>query len=165
MIGLPGIWRRHFLVFEAGIAIVSTLIFGIWFFFLNGAAHVDVLICGNRANIYRTTATISGSLLGFSIAVTSFVLNVLPSDRFRIVRESTQYPMLGKAFLQATWFLGGLTVTALICLIWDKESDPVSWLVIPLLLFAGLAALRVARTIWILEWLVKIVTKPQRKSH
>ena len=157
-------WRKHFLGVEAGIVIVLTILFATWFFLFGGAPHVSALMQNNRGNIYRTTATISGSLLGFSMAVMAIVLGFSSSDHLAIVRDSKHYATLWKTFFQTIWCLGGLTVTALICLIWDKDCLPVSWLVIPFLLFVGLCVVRVTRTIWTLERLIGIIIKPPRDT-
>ena len=161
MIRLHSFTREHFLGVDAGVVIALTLLFIAWFLSFGGASHVDALMQGNRANIYGTTATIAGSLLGFSIAVTSIVIGLSSSDRLAIVRGSAHYSTLWKTFLQTTRCLGALTITALICLIRDKDTDPVSWFVIPFLLFAGLSVVRLARSIWILEQLIEIIIKPQ----
>ena len=157
-------WRKHFLGVEASIVIILTILFAMWFFLFGGAPHVSALMQNNRGNLYRTTATISGSLLGFSMAVMSIVLGFSSSDHLAIIRGSKHYETLWKTFFQTIWCLGGLTVTALFCLIWDKDSHPVSWLVIPFLLFVGLCVVRVARTIWTLERLVGIIIKPPRDT-
>lgn len=157
-------WRKHYLGVEAGIVIILTILFATWFFLFGGAPHLSALMQNNRGNIYRTTATISGSLLGFSMAVMSIVLGFSFSDRLAIVQGSKHYAALWKTFFQTIWCLGGLTVTALICLIWDKDCYPVSWLVIPFLLFVGLSIVRVARTIWILERLIGIIIKSPKDT-
>lgn len=160
MISPVRLWREHFLVAEAGASAVPAVGVAIWFAFFGGESCIEDFIDGNRANIYRTTATIAGTLLGFSIAVASLVLSFASSERLAVLRRSKHYPALWKTFFQAIRLLGALTVTALVCLIWDKENAPLTWLVIPLLLFASLAAVRLLRVIWILEQIVTIVGKP-----
>lgn len=157
-------WRRHFLSAETGIVVALIIFFTVWFFSFDGASYVDVLMQDNRGNIYRTTATIAGALLGFSITATSIVLGFSSKEGLTLVRGSAHYPTLWKTFFQTIWRLGALTVTALICLIWDKNSSPVSWLVIPFLLFVGLSIVRVARTIWMLERLIGIIIKPPKDT-
>ena len=157
--------HRRFLGIDAGIVVVVTLLFTAWFFVFDGSSHIYSTIGDNRSNIYRTIATISASLLGFSITFTSIVLG-LSSDNIRrlsIVQQSKHYPALWKVFFQMIKFLGGLTLTALVCLIWDNDSETVSWVVILLVLFIGLSGVRMFRAIWILERLIKIIVTPPRK--
>ena len=163
MMRLPRFWQRHFLRMEAGIIFVLTLLLTVWYFWFDGAPQIVMLMKENRANIYGTTATIAGALLGFSMAAVSIVLGFSSNERLELVRGSEHYPTLWKTFFQTIWWLGGLTVIALVCLIWDKDSDPVSWFVIPFFLFFGLSVIRVVRIIWLLQRLVEIIIKPSQK--
>ncbi len=162
---LPAFWQKHFLELEAAIIVVATVILVSWYSAFDGAFHMNEFILGNRANIYRTTASIAGTLLGFSIAVASLILNFASSPRLALLRESQHYPSLWETFFQATKFLGALTVMALVCLIWDKDSSPCTWLVIPFCFFAGLSAVRLVRVIWILEQIIGIVSTPSPDLH
>ena len=157
---LPGFWRRYFLEVETLIAVLPSIGLAIWLGFFEGMPVVNDLISGNRANIYRTSATIAGTLLGFSITVASLVLNFASSPRLALVRRSRHYPKLWKTFFQTIRCLGGLTIIALVCLTWDKENEPLTWLIIPLLLFLSLSIVRLVRVIWILEQIIGIVSRP-----
>ena len=148
---------------DAGIVFVLTLLLAVWFLCFDGEVYVDALMQDNRAIIYGTTATIAGALLGFSIAAASIVLGFSSNERLELVRGSAHYSTLWRTFFQTIWWLGGLTVIALVCLIWDKDSDPVSWFVIPFFLFFSLSVVRVARIIWILQRLVEIIIKPPQR--
>ena len=158
-------WRKHFLASEAVASAVPAAVLLVWFVFFGGEVRVEEFIDGNKVNIYRTTATIAGTLLGFSIASVSLALSFASSERLTVLRESQHYSALWKTFFQAIRLLGALTLTALACLIWDNEKAPVAWLVIPLCLFAALAAVRLLRVIWILEQIVTIVAKPSPRQR
>ena len=153
-------WERCFLLADALAVSISVIGFGIWFFFYGGEPKVGEFISGNRVNIYRTLATISGTLLGFLITGVSLAISNTTSDKFAILRESRHSSSLWKTFLQAIKFLGLLTVTAFLCLLFDRDKSPSTWLVIPLYLFVALSIVRLLRVIWILEKIVGIVTKP-----
>ena len=60
----------------------------------DGGSKVDDFLEGNRTNVYRTTATISGTLLGFSIAAVSLVLTFVTSERLALLRGSPHFPSL-----------------------------------------------------------------------
>ena len=152
-------WERHFLGMDALIAVALAVALAIWLVF-QGERHVEELIHGNRTNIYRTLTGISGTLLGFTLASASFALNAVSSRRLVVLRNSRHYPALWRTFFQTTWFLGALTLTALVCMIWDRDSAPTTWLVVPLVLFTCLCVVRLARTIWVLERVIGIVAKP-----
>lgn len=157
---LPGFWRRHFLEVETIAAVLPSVGLAVWLVFFEGMPVVNDLISGNRTNIYRTSATIAGTLLGFSITVASLVLNFASSPRLAVVRRSRHYPKLWKTFFQTIRYLGGLTIIALVCLVWDKDKEPFTWLIIPFFLFLNLSIVRLIRVIWILEQIIGIVSRP-----
>lgn len=157
-------WERHFLGADALIAVGLAAGLAIWMFF-EGKCQVEELVHGNRANIYRTLASVSGTLLGFTLASASFALNAVSSPRLAVLRNSRHYPALWRTFFQTTWFLGALTLTAIACMIWDRDNAPTTWLVVPLVLFVGLCVVRLARMIWILQRVIGLVAKPSPESR
>ena len=159
------LWERHFLSVDAAIAVALTIVLAIWYEAFEGVHYVEELLQGNRTNIYRTLAGISGTLLGLSIASASFTLNAVSSPRLAVLRNSRHYPTLWRTLFQTTWFLGGLTLTALVCMIWDRDNAPTTWLVIPLALFVCLSIFRLARVIWILEQVIGVLAKPSPDSR
>lgn len=156
-------WERHFLGVDALIAVGLAVALAIWMFF-EGKCQVEELVQGNRANIYRTLASVSGTLLGITLASASFALNALSSPRLAVLRNSRHYPALWQTFFQTTWFLGALTLIAIICMIWDRDSAPTTWLVVPLVLLAGLCVVRLSRMIWILQQVIGLIAKPPPDS-
>lgn len=165
MIRLPLFWRRHFLVVEGALVIAATIGFGIWYFGFNGAAATNAILKDNRATLYGTMASIFGSLLGFAITATSIVLGFSGSERLGVVRASAQYPMLWKTFSATIRALALGTIVALLCLLVDRNSDPVRWLIVPLIFSVLLSVFRVARTIWVLEHIISLLTKPVRPER
>lgn len=161
---MPRFWRRHFLVVEGMIAVVLTVAFGVWYWRFGGAASVAALLSGNRSALYGTTASISGSLLGFVITATSIVLGFSASDRLAVIRESDQYPVLWRTFSATIRALAFATIMSLLCLLLDRDTAPFSILVIPLILAVLLSLLRIARTIWVLEHIILLVTRPPPKG-
>ena len=152
-------WERHFLGMDGVIAAALAAALGIWLVF-QGERQVEELIQGNRANIYRTLTGVAGTLLGFTLASASFALNAVSSPRLTVLRNSRHYSALWRTFFQTIWLLGMLTLTSLVCMIWDRDSAPTTWLLVPLVLFGCLCVVRLARMIWILERVIGIVAKP-----
>lgn len=157
-------WRRHFLGMDALIAFGLAVALTIWYLSFEGTDYIEELLQGNRTNIYRTLASISGTLLGFSIASASLTLNAVSSPRLAVLRNSKHYPALWKTFFQTTWLLGALTLTSIVCMIWDRDSAPITWLVVPLVLLACLSVVRLAKMIWILQRVIGLVAKPSQDS-
>lgn len=149
-------WLRHFLVMDASIPVAVALGLTLWYWLCGGSQIVDEMLDGNRANVYRTLATISGTLLGFSLAAASFALNAVSSPRLKVLRNSPHYPTLWRTFFQTTWFLGAACVMAVVCIIWDREAAQSTWLTIPLTLAVGLSMVRLARVIHLLEKILVI---------
>ena len=145
------------------IAVALAAALAIWLV-LQGERQVEELIQVNRANIYRTLTGVAATLLGFTLASASFALNAVSSLRLAVLRNSPHYPALWRTFIQTTWLLGMLTLTSLVCMIWDRESAPTTWLLVPLVLFGCLCVVRLVRMIWILEQVIGIVGKPSPNS-
>lgn len=116
-----------------------------------------------RGLIYGTFAPIFGSLLGFAIAAESIVLGLSGSEHLRIVRESKHYSTLWKVFRWTIRTLALATVAALAALILDRDKVPCITYLYVSVFFGMLAAAQLARTIWVLEQVVKVVstTKPK----
>ena len=128
MILLPNFWRRHFLGLELSIAVIAAAALAIWVYQFGGATTFEMLLDGNRANIYRTTATMAVSLFGFSLTVISIVVGFSSYDRLAVVRSSKHYVTLWKVFFQAVVTLGLLSIFAFICLVFDSDKSPIIWL-------------------------------------
>ena len=158
------VWGRHFLGLEALVAILPAVALATWMLWFDGSDHVHTLLHGNRTNIYRTVATLSVTLLGFSLAAASFALNSTSSPRLTVLHQSPHYPTLWKTFFQTVHILGALALTSLVCMIWDRDCAPNTLLLIPFTLFAGLSTIRLARVIWILEQIIGLVSMPPRRD-
>ena len=157
MMLLPGWWRKHFLHVEFALCSLITVAFMVWHG-SGGAVCLESFLKSNRAPIYGTLATIFGTLLGFIITAASIVLGFSGSGRMQVVRQSRHYPMLWKVFFSATRALGLATLVALVALIFDRDSNPISWLMFALFFCSMLVFFRVARAIWVLENVIKVVS-------
>ena len=157
-------WDNHYLGIDALVALAFAVALGVWFAFFGGTSFIDEFIHENRATIYWTTAGIAGTLLGFSMTAVSLILNLMSSERLKIVRESPAYRILWKTFFQTIHVLGLLTITSLVCLIVDNGSAPVIWFIIPVFFFLIiLSVLRLYREVWVLEQIIDIFTMPKRE--
>jgi hypothetical protein len=159
MTSLKECWQRHFLVFEAFLALLVSIAFTFWFYGFEGATYVNSILAENRATFYGTMASIYASLLGFLITATSIVLGFSVSDKLMVLRGSEEYPKLWKIFSSTIWILGVTTLVSLLCLLLDKDNNPVPFLIPVILTLTLLSLIRIARTIWALEHIIKLVTK------
>jgi hypothetical protein len=161
---LPPWWRRHFLLWEAGLAVLLTGIFAWWYLYDDGAASANVLLKASRQAIYGTAASVLGSLLGFIITAASIVFAVSGSDRLRVVRDSKQYPALWAVFSSTIRACGFATVAAFVALIFDRDERPVSWLLILVVFGVLFSILRIARAVWALENVIMLITAPDSNN-
>lgn len=150
---------------ESLVAAIPAIALLFWLVACGDAQVANKLMLHNREIIYRSTATVSGTLLGFTIATASVVLGFFSSKRLRVLRESDKSKDLWRTFFQAAKFLGILTVVSLASLAVDTESSSNVWVLVPFVLFAGLSFARVVRVIWILEQIFLIVSKPTPSSR
>jgi uncharacterized membrane protein YbhN (UPF0104 family) len=97
--------------------------------------------------------------LGFVITAVSIVLGYAENDRLKIVRNSPYYGTLWEVFKSTMKWLAAATIVALLGLIFDRDNSPVPALLFLTVLASLIAALRVSRSIWVLENIIRIVTK------
>jgi hypothetical protein len=156
-------WKKNFLFAEMLLAIALALFFAAWVEW-RGSDIVDSTLKGNRGAVYGAIATIFGSLLGFVITSVSIVLSVSGDERLSLVRNSASYPVLWKVFTACIRSLSLATVVAMFGLILDRDGAP-NHIVLYFCVGTGiLAVFRIARCVWVLENIVKIVSARRAAS-
>ena len=155
---LPKWWRTNFLHVELGLALLCSVTFVAWAQLCGGGIIVEETLKANRGAVYGALASIFGSLLGFAITAVSIVLGFSTTERLAVVRESKHYPTLWKVFTATIRTLGLATVVALSGLILDRDSSPMKWVLYFTVFASILAALRLARCVWVLENVITLVT-------
>lgn len=153
-------WGAHFLGVELAAALLGTILFASWSEYWGGAAVIDNVLSGNRGALYGTLASIFGSLLGFAITAASIILGFSSSPRLRLIRDSAHYPTLWKVFSATIKVLGLGTIVSLAGLILDRDSAPTHWIAYLVVFVFLLGCVRIARTIWILENIIGLLTRP-----
>ena len=157
-------WRQHFLGCELVLGLSATMAFAVWVEWANGMSSVSKVLAGQRSAVYGTVASLDGALLGFIIATATIVLSFAPSDRFALLRDSPHYKTLWRTLTSTIRFLGLATLLALAALLGDRDTGPNRLF---MTLCAGstlLAVLRLARSAWILEQTIKVVTTSSSAS-
>lgn len=152
-------WQRHFLLVELILAAVYTGAVAAWCFRFGGFEAVDAILGTNRPQVYGALASIFGSLLGFVIAAVAIVLGYAESERLQVVRESRYYDHLWDTFMAAIRALGLATVAALVGLILDRPGDSLRPVFLFVVYGTVLAILRLWRTGWVLEHVIRLITK------
>lgn len=155
-------WEANFLTAEFVLAILLSASFYAWSEFLDDGVFISQFFSGNREAIYTALVALFGSLLGFSITAVSIVLGYANSEKLEIVRTSSHYMDLWNTFKSAILVLAFATMTTLIGLIFDSDISPINTILYINVFASILSFFRVSRCIWVLNYIIAIVTK-QRK--
>lgn len=125
----------------------------------------EAQIDDNRANIYKTTASISGTLLGFSMTISTLVLGHWNSPRLNLIRQNQQRSHeLWTTLRQATWFLALLAIASVVAMILDKDGAPCKAAMVPFVLMLALTMVRLGRSIWIIQEISRIMAAGTRSD-
>lgn len=154
-------WGKHFLGLEGVCVLLATLALIIWTDSDRHSTDLNEFLLGSRASLYGVLATLWGALLGFVITSVSIVLTTSQDERLKIVRESTQYPTLWRVFMSTIRSLAAATIAAVLCLLIDRDppnGHPVHWAFYLAFGTSLLATARLARSIWVLQRVVTLVS-------
>jgi hypothetical protein len=149
---------------EFGWSLLLATAFSVWSERWNGKAIIDATLDGNRSAVYAALATISGSLLGFVITAASIVLGFSASEKLAIVRESKHYPTLWQVFIAAIRALAFSTIVCIVALVLDRDKQIIHGVMYVAAFGCILAAARVARCVWVLENIIKLVAQPSKRT-
>lgn len=157
-------YRRHFLGAELVICAFLTGGLAAWVEAGHGRHVVNGWLDTDRGAFYGAVAAVDGALLGFVIATAAIVLGFAPTDRFAVLRQSKHYRTLWRIFTSTIRALGFATLAALVALLVDRDKDHNAAAMIVFVGFQLFAIGRVARSVWALENVIKVVTTPVRDT-
>jgi len=150
-------WEARFLGLEFGVAVLLTAVFVAWYYTRAGTYQITAFLT-NRGDVYGALAGVSGALLGFVITAVSIVLGYAEHERLKTLVLSHSNHTLWDVFRSTVKSLAAATIAALLALIFDRQGSPMPLLLFLVLFTSLLAALRVARSIWVFEYIIRIVT-------
>lgn len=153
-------WRRHFLGVELAFVVIVWCAAAAYVFRFGGSAALDAMLDQNRASVYASLATAATTLLGLLVASLSVTAGYVASPRLTIVRQSKQFPQVGRIFTQSIGALGLLALASFVSLVFDTEDRGSVVFAIGVLFFFLVAAARVWRSIWIVQRMVTVVFLP-----
>jgi hypothetical protein len=152
-------WQRHFLIAEGTTAVLAATIITVFAWLPQTAPVLDSKLEGNRTNIYRTTAAISGSLLGFSLTISTLVLGHWDSPRLTLIRKHNRRTHeIWTTLRQTTWLLALVTIISIVAIALDTDKEPFKPILTPFLILLGLMMTRLGRAIWIIHEISKTIT-------
>jgi len=153
---------NHFLAFSLIVSALCVAALVLWAERYQGRGALFETLKNNRSAVYGALASIFGSLLGFVITAVSIVVGFSASERLAIVRESKHYPALWTSFTHTIKVLGLATLTSLVALILDRDSNPMYVLTYVTMFTTILAILLICRSVWALENVVALVSSPTK---
>lgn len=152
-------WEANFLRLEWILAGLISLGYAFWSESVNNGVFMSQFFSDGRGTLYGTLTALFGSLLGFAITAVSIILGYAANEKLEVVRNSNHYHVLWDTFNSAIKVLAVATVLALIGLVVDKDSSPKNVILYINFFLTILSFFRIARCIWILEYIIAIVSK------
>ena len=152
-------FQLHDMATDVILALLGVLGVSLYLTVFDGADVAMKSLAEDRGHIYRTMATVSTSLLGLVMATVTLMVGLLKSERLTLLRRSGQQIALADVFFSTMKCLGIVAAIAFVALLVDNGLTPKLWFEVVVLGLALLAAIRVARAIWVLEKIVKLMLK------
>ena len=152
-------WAANFLACELALGVLLTLALALWSEIFGGSDQLECFLHDHGETLYVVVAPINAAMLGFILAAAAIVVTAAPAARMTILRESEHYSDLWACFRSAMRFLGFATIAAIVGLV---ASDGAAGRFV-FIAAAGLtivAAMRVARCVWAVNWVIRIFTGP-----
>lgn len=151
-------WNDRFLGADAAAVFVVATVIAIIGSVPQLEALFDGLSDSNRANLYKTTATIAGTMMALTLPVSALIIGHWRQSRLRLIREARKpQTQLWKTIHQTTGYLFLLLIVSMVLLMVDGEIMPFRYALPTYVLFAGLAVVRLLRTIWILQNITMVI--------
>lgn len=151
-------WNDRFLGADATAVFVVATVVAIIGSVPQLGALFDGLSGDNRANLYKTTATIAGTMMALTLPVSALIIGHWREPRLRLIREARKpQTQLWQTIRQTTWYLFLLLIVSMVLLMVDEKTMPFRFALPIYVLFAGLAVVRLLRTIWILQKITMVI--------
>lgn len=148
-------WQRHYLLYEGLLCVAGGVAIFVWSEFCGGMDDLDRYLSNHRNDLFAVSGGVFGALLGFIITATAIILDKI--DQLRLVRQSRHYPKLWDTLLASMRALGLASIASIVGLLETHPGLGERIVFFFWVLLALLAVARVARTIWIFGWIVRIV--------
>ena len=162
---LIGFWQVHFLGVELVAAGILTGVLILWIEAFDRYGSVEEILRDNRTALYGVMASIFGSLLGFAITTTAIIIGFAQSPQLEVVRRSTHYPTLWKVLTSTIRWLGVALVVSIVAFVLDRDDDSVQLLSYVFVATGLVAGLRLARTVWVLENVIALITRNRESTR
>ena len=150
-------WGKHFLGLEGAAVGIGVTVFAGFLIGYGCDVYQTISVPEDRTDLYKVTATVGGTLLGFTLTSFTIILGLVDDDRFALLRESKHYPKMWDTLHQTICSLGALTFVSITGLWFDQSAEPNGFVLTAWFGITMFSILRLLRTIWILRNLTKIM--------
>ena len=159
-------WRKdHLLGTDIAISLLILLILYGLIHYTPLGHNVKEYFDFNRMIMYRTTATISGSLMGFSITITVLAINLWRTKWFPLLKEDLAVTkQIWTIMRQTTWCLAMLTVLCLALMMVKEDSTIVVWAMTVYFGLLLITLVRLFRAIRVIHQMAGIVVSASRQK-
>lgn len=155
--GLGTWWESRFLVRERTACVLVAVGFVVISEVILGPERLDHFLSETRFAVFPQLAALLGALLGLVIAAGAIVLDRVAEGRLAVVGESRHGRDLWSTLRSAMWSLGLSTLLAMLAVV-PLGCSLADRVVVYLWIFSALlVTARLARTVWIIGWLMDIV--------
>lgn len=162
---LRKLWKGHFLLVELAACILLTLSLAYIIEIRFAPGWLNGLLDRNRSGTYTAIASVYGSLLGFVVTAFAIILGYRDNERLTSVFESRHSVTLWAVFTSSMRWLGFATAAALLALIFDRDVAPQPIFAYFVAFGVLIGTARILRTLWVVENLVRIITKPEAEGQ
>lgn len=150
-------WESRFLARERAACVLVAVAFVVVSEVFLGPERLDHFLSETRFTVFPQLAALLGALLGLVIAAGAIVLDRVAEGRLAVVSESRHGRDLWATLRSAMWSLGLSTLLASLAVV-PLGNSVADRVVVYLWVFSALlVTARLARTVWIVGWLMDIV--------
>lgn len=159
-------WRKsHFLASDLIAALILTGVVVLLLYFTSEGAAAYEAVKGNSTELYKSTAGVSGTLMGISMAIVVLAITFWQTNWYQLIKEDERAShQIWATLKQTTWFLALLTITSLFCMAANSEDSPSKWTIVPYLIALSMALVRLLRAIWVVQRMTEIAVAASRND-
>ncbi len=159
-------WRKsHFLGTDAVLAVSVASLFSSLVYMPEVGPVIYEQIEHNLLLLYRTTTTVAGALMGFSMTVTVLAINFWQAKWFDLIKENDKSTHeIWTTLKQTTWCLALLTGTSLFVIAAGGGHSPAKWTIVPYLIALSVALARLMRAVNIIHRMMDIAIQASRNN-
>ena len=153
---LPNFYKKHFLLIEALVPLIITIIVYLIFSHYLTQDQIDILLSNVEEKTYPIISIGAITLLGFIITGISIMITFMETPSLKPLKTSKQYSSLFKIYFSAIKHLAILTFVSGIGILINQNliSQIFFYLAI---LFVLTSTLRIWRCLWVLEQFIEII--------